>query len=234
MGCASTLTFSWGGNPGVGSLHRLRDAVERRLAAAARDHRAHARRHGGCLSRPAPRPAVRRDASGYAGTDLASVPRAQIRSIALPVHRRCASPTVPAINPDVTILHAQQARPRRATSCIRGIVGAGRRRRWPPQRCIVTVEEQVERLDAAMNAIVLPACVVTAASVVPGRRLSSYAQGYYPRDNAFYLRWDRDRARPRDLHGLDGAARAGRARPRADSCARCGVARVSQPGLHAR
>jgi glutaconate CoA-transferase subunit A len=104
---------------------------------------------------------------------------------------------VPAINPDVTILHAQAA-DRQGNVFIRGIVGAQKESALAATTLIVTVEEVVESLDAPMNAIVLPHWVVTAIAEVPTGAYPSYALGYYARDNAFYLAWDeiaRDRER---------------------------------------
>ncbi|MGE5198733.1 MAG: CoA-transferase, partial [Rhodospirillaceae bacterium] len=104
---------------------------------------------------------------------------------------------VPALNPDVTILHAQRA-DRQGNVLLRGIVGAQKEAALAAKALVVTVEEIVDDLDAAMNAIVLPRWVVTAVACVPGGAYPSYAQGYYARDNAFYLAWDeiaRDRAR---------------------------------------
>ena len=104
--------------------------------------------------------------------------------------------TVPALNPDVTVLHAQKA-DRRGNVLLRGIVGAQKEAALAAKALIVTVEEIVDDLEAPMNAIVLPSWVVTAVACVPGGAYPSYAQGYYTRDNAFYLAWDeisRDRA----------------------------------------
>lgn len=187
MGCASHLTFSWGGNPGVGSLHRLRDAVERQwpqpLALTEFTHAEMAI-------------AFQAGASGlpcglmrhYAGTDLLKVPEAPVRILRCPFTGDSLA-AVPAINPDVTLLHAQQL-DAAGNVLIRGIVGAVKEVAMAARCVLVTVEEQVERLDAGMNSIVLPACVVAAASVVPGGAYPSYAQGYYGRDNAFYRSWD--------------------------------------------
>src|SRR5438874_12746191 len=97
--------------------------------------------------------------------------------------------TVPAINPDLTVLHAQAA-DRQATTLIRGIVGAQKEAALAATTLIVTVEEIVESLSAPMNAIVLPHWVVTAIAEVPTGAYPSYAHGYYARDNAFYLAWD--------------------------------------------
>jgi len=95
----------------------------------------------------------------------------------------------PALTPDVTILHAQQI-DARGNVLIRGIVGAAKEAALAARQLLVTVEEQVETLQADMNALILPSWVIAAASVVPGGAYPSYAQGYYPRDNAFYLAWD--------------------------------------------
>jgi glutaconate CoA-transferase, subunit A len=195
MGCAERLTFSWGGNPGVGSLHRLRDAVEnqwpRPLTLSEFTHAELA-------------VAYQAGASGlpcgllrqHAATDLLRVPGASVRTIRCPFTGADLA-AVPAINPDVAILHAQQI-DSDGNVLIRGILGAAREAAMAARRVLVTVEERVESLRAEMNAIVLPSWVITAASIVPGGAYPSYAQGYYPRDNAFYRAWDeiaRDRHR---------------------------------------
>jgi glutaconate CoA-transferase subunit A len=186
MGCASTLTFSWGGNPGVGSLHRLRDAVERGwpqpLAIHEHSHAGLAAAYTAGASR-LPFAILK----GYVGNDLATV-NPQIRSISCPyTGERIA--TVPAVNPDVTILHAQQA-DRAGNVLFRGIIGAQKEAALAARTLIVTVEEVVDTLDAPMNAIVLPYWVVAAVVPVPAGAYPAYAQGYYERDNAFYLAWD--------------------------------------------
>ncbi|MFI4879771.1 MAG: CoA transferase subunit A [Steroidobacterales bacterium] len=187
MGCAERLTFSWGGNPGVGSLHRLRDAVERQwprpLALSEFTHAQMA-------------VAYQAGASGlpcgllrhYAGTDPLHAPGASLRTMHCPFTGADLA-AVPAITPDVTILHAQQI-DADGNVLIRGILGAAREAAMAARRVLVTVEERVEALPAEMNAIVLPSWVITAASIVPGGAYPSYAQGYYPRDNAFYRAWD--------------------------------------------
>ena len=93
------------------------------------------------------------------------------------------------VHPDVTILHAQQV-DARGNVLVRGILGATREAALAARSVLFTVEEQVEKLDAPMNATVIPHWVVTAASVVKGGAWPSYAQGHYPRDNAFYQQWD--------------------------------------------
>jgi len=194
VGAARALTFSWGGNPGVGSAHRLREAVEsgwpRPLVLNEHTHAGMGVAYtAGAAHLPF---GVLR---GYIGTDLTTVNPA-IRSVTCPYTGEVLA-TVPALNPDVTILHAQKA-DRRGNVLISGIVGAQKEAALAATKLLVTVEEIVDDLAAPMNAIVLPAWVVTGIACVPGGAWPSYARGYYPRDNAFYIAWDaisRDRAR---------------------------------------
>jgi glutaconate CoA-transferase subunit A len=185
-GCARALTFSWGGNPGVGSLHRLRDAVENGwpapLELVEHSHAGMAAAYTAGASR-LPFGLLR----GYIGTDLAHM-NSSIRSVLCPYTGEALA-TVPALNPDVTILHAQRA-DRQGNVLLRGIVGAQKEAALAAKALVITVEEVVDALDAPMNAIVLPHWVVTAIARVPGGAYPSYAQGYYSRDNAFYLAWD--------------------------------------------
>jgi glutaconate CoA-transferase subunit A len=185
-GCARALTFSWGGNPGVGSLHRLRDAVENGwpapLEIVEHSHAGMAAAYTAGASR-LPFGMLR----GYIGTDLASA-NPSIRSVTCP-YTGAAITTVPALNPDVTILHAQKA-DRQGNVLLCGIVGAQKEAALAAKALVITVEEIVDDLEAPMNAIVLPSWVVTAIACVPGGAYPSYAQGYYSRDNAFYLAWD--------------------------------------------
>ena len=195
IGCASRLTFSWGGNPGVGSLHRLRDAVEKGwpqpLAIHEHSHAEMAVAYTAGAS-GLPCGLMRR----HADTDLAKVPGARVEAIECPFTGDSLT-AVQAINPDVTILHAQKV-DAEGNVLIRGIVGAAKEAAMAARCLIVTVEEQVERLDADMNAIVLPGFLLTAVAVVPGGAYPSYAQGYYSRDNSFYMAWD-DIARDRKM-----------------------------------
>jgi glutaconate CoA-transferase subunit A len=124
---------------------------------------------------------------GYLGTDLPGVNPA-IRSVTCPYTGEALA-TVPAINPDVTILHAQRA-DRRGNVALHGIVGAARAGALAARTLVVTVEELVDELPPAMNGIVLPHWVVSAVVHCPGGAYPSYAQGHYARDNAFYQRWD--------------------------------------------
>ena len=199
-GCAAALTFSWGGNPGVGSAHRIREAIEsawpRPLAICEHSHAGMAAAYTAGAAR-LPFGVLR----GYLGTDLAAVNPA-IRSVTCPyTGERLA--TVPALNPDVTILHAQKA-DRAGNVLISGILGAQKEAGLAARKLLVTVEEVVDELAAPMNAVVLPHWVVTAVACVPGGAWPSYARGYYPRDNAFYIAWDeisRDRGRFTDWIG---------------------------------
>jgi len=188
MGCAARLTFSWGGNPGVGSLHRLRDAVERGWPAPlALSEFTHAEM---AL-------AYQAGASGltcalmrhHAATDLESVPGAPVKILRCPFTDAPLA-AVPALTPDVTVLHAQQA-DAAGNVLLRGIIGAAKEAAMAARHVVVTVEERVDTLSAELNALVLPAAVIDAVSIVPGGAYPSYAQGYYPRDNGFYLAWDR-------------------------------------------
>jgi len=186
MGCARRLTFSWGGNPGVGSLHRLRDAVERQWPGPLElDEHTHAGVAAAYCAGAARLPFA--TLRGYLGTDLAAA-NPRIRGVECPfTGERLAA--VPAINPDVTILHAQRA-DRQGNVAIHGIVGAQREAALAAQTLIVTVEEVVDTLPPAMNGIVLPHWVVTAVAHCPGGAYPSYVQDHYARDNGFYQRWD--------------------------------------------
>jgi glutaconate CoA-transferase subunit A len=186
MGCASRLTFSWGGNPGVGSLHRLRDAVEHAWPGPlALDEHTHAGMAAAYCAGAARLPFGM--LRGYIGTDLVSV-NPRIRSVQCPFTGEALA-AVPAINPDVTILHAQRA-DRAGNVALTGIIGAQREAALAARTLLVTVEEIVDALPPAMNSIVLPHWVVTAVVHCPGGAYPAYAQGYYGRDNAFYQAWD--------------------------------------------
>ncbi len=186
MGCAGKLTFSWGGNPGVGSLHRLRDAVEQQWPNALQlNEHSHAGMAAAFCAGAARLPfGLLR---GYLDTDLGAH-NPDIRSVQCPFTGESLA-AVPAINPDVTVIHAQQA-DRQGNIALHGIVGAAREAALAAKKVIVTVEEIVDALPSAMNAIVLPHWLIAAVVHCPGGAYPSYAQGYYDRDNAFYQRWD--------------------------------------------
>jgi glutaconate CoA-transferase subunit A len=185
-GCASTLRFSWGGNPGVGSLHRLRDAVENDWPQplALQEH-AHAGMAAAYAAGASNLPfAVLR---GYQGTELNNY-NPQIKSIQCPFTGEVLA-AVPAIRPDVTVIHAQKA-DRKGNVLIWGVLGVQKEAVMAAKRAIVTVEEIVDDLKAPSNALVLPTWVLTAVCEVKGGAFPSYAQGYYQRNNAFYKAWD--------------------------------------------
>ncbi len=194
-GCAKKLVFSWGGNPGVGSLHRLRDAVERGWPAPLEleEHSHSAMAHAYAAGAAGLPCAVFR---GYRGSDLARV-NARIKSITCPFTGEFLA-AVPSLRPDVTIVHAQRA-DRRGNVLLSGIVGVQKEAVLAAARAVVTVEELVDDLGTTgTNAVVLPSWTISAVAVVPGGARPSYAHGYYQRDNAFYTAWDaiaRDRDR---------------------------------------
>ncbi|NEE02931.1 CoA transferase subunit A [Phytoactinopolyspora halotolerans] len=185
-GCARKLVFSWGGNPGVGSLHRFRDAVENAwpvpLELEEHSHAGMANRYvAGASGLPF---AVLR---GYAGTDLPTV-TGTITHITCPfTSERLAA--VPALNPDVAVIHAQRA-DRAGNVQMWGLVGVQKEAVLASARSIVTVEEVVDELSPVPGELVLPSWAVTYVAEVPGGAHPSYAQGYSDRDNAYYQEWD--------------------------------------------
>lgn len=185
-GCAKKLIFSWGGNPGVGSLHRLRDAVEKQWPQPMEiEEHSHADLANAYVAGASGLPfAVLR---AYAGSDLPKV-NPLIKTVTCPFTGEVLA-AVPAVRPDVTVIHAQKA-DRRGNVLLWGILGVQKEAALSAKRCIVTVEEVVDDLQAPMNACVLPTWALSAVCVVPGGAHPSYAHGYYERDNRFYQAWD--------------------------------------------
>jgi glutaconate CoA-transferase subunit A len=187
MGCADRLVFSWGGNPGVGSLHRLRDAIENgwphKLEIEEHSHAAMANAYeAGAAGLPF---AVFR---GYIGTDLPKV-NPKIKSVTCPYTGETLA-TIPAHRPDVAVIHALKA-DRDGNVLLEGILGVQKEAVLAAKRSLVTVEEIVDDFGPRnLNACILPAWTVSAIAVVPGGAFPSYAQGYYKRFNAFYKEWD--------------------------------------------
>jgi len=187
MGCARKLIFSWGGNPGVGSLHRLRDAVEHAwpvpLELEEHSHAAMASAYAaGAAGLPC---AIFR---GYAGSDLVGK-HPNIRFITCPYSGEQLA-TVPSIRPDVGIVHAQRA-DRFGNVLIEGIVGVQKEIVLASKHSIVTVEEIVDALNPpSPNSVILPYWTISAIAQVAGGAKPSYAHGFYGRDNAFYTAWD--------------------------------------------
>src|SRR5712691_2448061 len=184
-GCAKKLVFSWAGNPGVGSLHAFRRAVEGQ-ALEIEEYS-----HFGMVGRLSAGGArlTGKTVRDYAGTDL---PRAnpQIKSVTCPYTGEKLA-TVPALNPDVTIVHAQRADAQGNTQ-IWGLVGVQKEAAFASRRVIVVVEELVDTqvIRADPNRTVIPGMIVNAVVVEPWGAHPSYAQGYYDRDNDFYLAWE--------------------------------------------
>ena len=158
MGCARKLTFSWGGNPGVGSLHRLRDAVEHAWPRPLElDEHSHAGMAAAFCAGAARLPFG--TLRGYIDNDLEQI-NPRIRRVDCPfTGERLAA--IPANRPDVGIVHAQKA-DRKGNVLLSGLVGVQKETVLASKRSIVTVEEIVESLDAPSNAVVLPFWVVSA------------------------------------------------------------------------
>ena len=203
MGMAKKLVFSYAGNPGVGLLRRVRDAVEngwpQPLEIEEHSHAAMANAYeAGAAGLPC---AIFR---GYRGAELARVnPNINASTARSPASgwRRCRRS-----RPDVTFIHAQKA-DRKGNVLVEGIVGVQKEAVLAARRAVVTVEEIVDDFDDLHpNLCVLPHWTVTAIAVVPGGAHPSYAHGYYDRDNAAYLEWDEIAADREPLPRLDGRA----------------------------
>ena len=206
MGCARKLVFSWGGNPGVGSLHRFRDAVEHGWPQSLElEEHSHAGMAAAYAAGAANLPfGVLR---GYTGGDLPA--RTRVAAVTCPFTGEELA-AVPAHRPNVGIVHAQQA-DRHGNVQLWGILGVQKEVVLASERSIVTVEEIVDELELRPGGAVLPGWVVDAVALAPGGAHPSYAHGYYERDNDFYVAWDtisRDRDRFREWmqrHVLDTA-----------------------------
>ncbi len=184
-GCAKKLVFSWAGNPGVGSLHAFRRAAEGgTLELEEYSHFGMVARFSAGAAR-LPFWSLR----DYAGTDL---PKAnpRIKSVVCPYTGEALA-TVPALNPDVTIVHAQRADPQGNTQ-IWGLLGVQKEAAFASRHVIVVVEELVDEtvIRSDPNRTLIPASIVGAVVVEPWGAHPSYAQGYYDRDNDFYVAWD--------------------------------------------
>jgi glutaconate CoA-transferase, subunit A len=185
-GCARKLIFSWGGNPGVGSLHRLRDAVEKDWPGPLEiEEYSHAGLSNAYVAGASNLPfAVLR---GYTGSDLPKY-NSRIRFVECPFTGEELA-AVPPVRPDVAVIHAQKA-DRKGNVLLWGILGVQKEAVMAARRSIITVEEIVNDLNAAPNACVLPSWTVSAVCCVPGGAHPSYAHSYYQRDNLFYQTWD--------------------------------------------
>jgi glutaconate CoA-transferase, subunit A len=211
-GCARKLVFSWAGNPGVGSLHALRRAVEHDDPAPLElEEYSHfglvARLSAGAAKLPF------WPLRNYRGSDLPAV-NPLIRTVDCPYTGEALA-TVPALNPDVTIVHAQRADASGSTQ-IWGLYGVQKEAAFAANRVIVVVEEIVDErvIRADPNRTVFPGFIVDAVVHEPWGAHPSYAQGYYDRDNDFYVSWDEQSRDPERLarwfdewvHGVAGRA----------------------------
>jgi len=187
MGVASKLIFSWGGNPGVGSLHRFRDAVEHAwpnpIEIEEHSHAAMANAYdAGAAGLPC---AIFR---GYLGSDLPKVNN-KIKFIRCPFTGEDLA-SVAALRPNVAVIHAQKA-DMEGNVLVEGIIGVQKEAVLASTRAIVTVEEIVDALTPSQSTnVILPSWTVTAVVKIPGGAHPSYAYGYYERDNAFYIAWE--------------------------------------------
>jgi glutaconate CoA-transferase subunit A len=186
-GVARKLIFSWLGNPGVGSLHAVRRASEASPPDLELEEYSHfgmvCRYTAGAMNLPF------FPLRSYADTDLPA---------ANPLIRPIKSPygdeelyAVPPLKPDVTIIHAQRADAAGDTQ-VWGLLGCQKEAAFAAKRVIVVVEELVDEsvIRADPNRTILPGLVVDAVVVEPFGAHPSYAQGFYDRDNAFYLEWE--------------------------------------------
>jgi glutaconate CoA-transferase, subunit A len=187
-GCARKLVFSWAGNPGAGSLHAFRRAAEGKGPALELEEYSHfgmvARLSAGAARLPF------WTMRNYMGTDLPRV-NPMIRSVSCPYTGEVLA-TVPALNPDVTIVHAQRA-DAQGNAQIWGLLGVQKEAAFASDRVIVVVEEIVDEsaIRADPNRTVIPGLIVDAVVVEPWGAHPSYAQGYYDRDNEFYIGWEK-------------------------------------------
>jgi glutaconate CoA-transferase subunit A len=206
MGAARRLVFSYGGNPGVGSLHRFRDAVEhgwpRTIELEEHSHAGMANRYVAGASR-LPCALMR----GYLGTELVGHTRVEPVTCPFSGERLVA---VPALNPDVAIVHAQEA-DRAGNVQLWGIPGVQKEAVLAATRALVTVERIVDELLPRPGGVVIPGWAIDAVAEAPGGSQPSYSLGITRRDNDFYRSWDaisRDRDRFRawmDEHVMGGA-----------------------------
>jgi glutaconate CoA-transferase subunit A len=186
-GCARKLVFSWAGNPGAGSLHAFRRAAEGKGPPLELEEYSHfgmvARLSAGAARLPF------WTMRNYMGTDLPAA-NPMIRSVTCPYTAEVLA-TVPALNPDVTIVHAQRADPQ-GNAQIWGLLGVQKEAAFASARVIVVVEELVEEstIRADPNRTLIPGLIVDAVVVEPWGAHPSYAQGYYDRDNQFYIAWE--------------------------------------------
>jgi glutaconate CoA-transferase subunit A len=185
-GCARKVIFSYMGNPGVGSLRAARAALERG------DLEWEEYSHFGMISR------LQAGATGLPFMPMNPTAASDLER-ANPLYRTVTDPysgnsvvVVPALRPNVAIVHVQRA-DTNGNAHIWGIIGEQKEAAFASKRVILTAEEIVseEQIRSDPNRTLIPGIVVDAVCHVPYCSHPSYTQGYYDRDNAFYLEWDR-------------------------------------------
>jgi glutaconate CoA-transferase, subunit A len=197
-GCARKLVFSWAGNPGAGSLHAFRRAVEKGTPPLEIEEYSHfgmvARVSAGAARLPF------WTMRNYMGTDLPVV-NPRIKTVTCPYTGEVLA-TVPALNPDVTIIHAQRA-DASGNAQVWGLLGVQKEAAFASKRVIVVVEELVDEavIRADPNRTLVPGMIVNSVVVEPWGCHPSYAQGYYDRDNDFYVAWEDISREPAKLQG---------------------------------
>jgi len=185
-GCARKVIFSYMGNPGVGSLRIVRSAIEKgeleweeyshfgmitRLQAGASSLPFLPMNQTGAEDLEKVNPQIKRISDPYGGKDVI---------------------VVPALNPDVAIVHVQRA-DKLGNAHLWGIIGEQKEAAFAAKRVILTAEEIVDEsvIRSDPNRTMIPGIVVSAVCHVPFASHPSYSQGYYDRDNEFYLAWDK-------------------------------------------
>ena len=184
-GCSRKVIFSYMGNPGVGSLRFVRAEIE------AGNLEWEEYSHFSMISR------LQAGAAGLPFMPMNPTAAADLEQ-ANPLYRRVIDPysgnevvVVPALNPDVAIVHVQRA-DAEGNAQIWGIIGEQKEAAFAAERVILTAEEVVdaEVIRSDPNRTLIPGFIVDAVCEVPYAAHPSYTQGYYDRDNAFYLEWD--------------------------------------------
>jgi glutaconate CoA-transferase subunit A len=187
-GVARKLVFSWAGNPGVGSLHAFRRAVEAKPPTLELEEYSHfgmvARLSAGAANLPF------WPLRNYADTDIPNA-NPRIKTVDCPYTGEKLA-TVPALRPDVTVVHAQRADAAGNTQ-VWGLMGVQKEAAFASKKVIVVVEELVDEsvIRSDPNRTLIPGLQVDAVVVEPWGAHPSYAQGYYDRDNDFYVAWDK-------------------------------------------
>jgi glutaconate CoA-transferase, subunit A len=185
VGAARKLVFSYGGNPGVGSLHRFRDAIEHGwpvpIEVEEHSHAGMANRYVAGASK-LPFMVMR----GYTGTDLPE--HTNVKPVTCPFTGEQLT-AVPALNPDVSIVHAQEA-DGNGNVQLWGIPGVQKEAVLAAGASVVTVERIVEQLQPRPGGVVIPGWVIDYVAQAPGGSQPSYALGITERDNDFYREWD--------------------------------------------